>query len=230
MGGGLLGSALLHGFAVLLALLVLPGLTPPPPPVEAEMPIDLVVLGAATVSPQPRASAQPPHESAPAAPAAAPVQVRPPPARPQRPTVVPRPVPAPAEDFDTQLRAAERALAGHGMGDAAAVPGGAYGPHAATSIKDFIRAQIERRWNFDVAALGGTRWVVAIHVVLQSDGTVDSATIVEDPRYRQDPAYHALALSARNAVLVSSPLHLPAGTPPALRDMVLEFDPRAALR
>ncbi len=253
MGRGLLGSLLLHVLAALLLLLTLPG-PPPEPPPEPVISVDLVQLGAATVSPQPRRSTQPPHETAPPAPRPAPTTaaphaapaatpLRPEASRKRRPKAGPHPKPAAPEDFDARLRAEAEALqtapavgsqqsrGGHAMGDAnAAVNSGAYGPHAAYSAKDFIRAQIERRWNFDVAALGKARWVISIHVVLQSDGTVASAAVLEDPRYRRDPAYHALANSVRNAVLVSSPLHLPPGTPAALLDMVLDFDPRADLR
>ena len=53
-------------------------------------------------------------------------------------------------------------------------------------------------------------WAVAIRVVLHRDGTVEKAEIVDDRRYRTDPAYRTIALSARNAVLLSSPLSLPA--------------------
>ncbi len=251
MGGGLLGSALLHGLVLLLVLL--PARPGPPPPPEPVVTVELVRLGAATVSPNPAPNV-PPQESAPpapspdhatAAPRTAPLAtpLRPPAARTRRAKAGPHPTPAPADTFDARLRAAAReeqqaptagapqSRQGHGAGTAAAdLGGGAYGPHAATSAKDFIRAQIERRWNFDVATLGHRHWVVSIHVVLQPDGTVASATIVEDPLYHTDPAFHALANSARNAVLVSSPLRLPPGTPASLRDMVLDFDPRADLR
>ena len=81
-----------------------------------------------------------------------------------------------------------------------------------------------------MAALGQYRREVSIHVVLDADGTVQSATITDPLRYKSDPAYRELALSARNATLLSSPLQLPPGTPAALLDMILDFDPRAVLR
>lgn len=239
-GQGAACSLALHAVMLLLALFILPALRPPPEPIEdAAVMVDLVQLGDRTASPPHPEKAPLPQEAAPEhripeVSRAAPARV--PPAGAGRPRADARPAPQPsaADDFDARLRAEERAQRrdnGRGQGErSAASTNGARAPQATYSVKDFVRAQIVRRWNFDVAALGATRWVVAIHVTLAADGTVDSASIVEDPRYRTDPAYQALARSARNAALVSSPLQVPPGLPAASRDMVLEFDPRAALR
>ncbi len=54
--------------------------------------------------------------------------------------------------------------------------------------------------------------------------------MVETLRYRSDPAYRDFALSARNAVLLSSPLALPDGAYDVARDLVVEFDARQVLR
>jgi hypothetical protein len=94
--------------------------------------------------------------------------------------------------------------------------------------KDFIRAQIERRWVPDLSGSPG-RYVVAVHVTIDRDGTVRAAEIVDNSR-GSDPAYRALAMSARNAVLLSSPLALPPGRYEEVRDVVLEFDPRKVSR
>jgi hypothetical protein len=42
--------------------------------------------------------------------------------------------------------------------------------------------------------------------------------------------FRDIALSARNAVLLSSPVPLPAGNYPEKMDMVLNFNPRDALQ
>ena len=97
-------------------------------------------------------------------------------------------------------------------------------------MKDFIRAQIERHWYLDKSALRAGSSPVAIHMLLNRDGRVDKAEIVDDPRFAADPAFYALALSARNAVLLSSPLTLPPGRYDAVKDMILDFDPRKALQ
>ena len=77
-------------------------------------------------------------------------------------------------------------------------------------MKDFIRAQVERRWNLDLATLGDHQFSVPIHVEISSGGTVIKAEIMDTAR-SNDPAYREVAVSARNAVLLSSPLSLPPG-------------------
>ena len=54
----------------------------------------------------------------------------------------------------------------------------------------------------------------------------DKAAEIVDNSRAGDPAYRALAMSARNAVLLSSPLALPPGRYEEVRDVVLDFDPR----
>jgi hypothetical protein len=53
--------------------------------------------------------------------------------------------------------------------------------------------------------------------------------IVDSPR-ANDPMYREVAVSARNAVLLSSPISLPAGHYDHVMDMVLYLNPRDALR
>ncbi|MDA8229785.1 MAG: hypothetical protein M0006_00435 [Magnetospirillum sp.] len=245
-------SFVLHA-AVLLLLIFGPSLSRPPPQLEEAIPVELVELGDRTASPWHAEKAQLPQEVAPQSPskglsaapkaAPAPARVALPAAKHRLAKAKPRNAPSSENNFDAQLRAAEKQLQpvaappdstsrnGNGVANrAVASLNGVRGPQATYGVKDVVRAQIERHWNFDVATLGGRHVVVSIHVVLDAQGNVDSASIIEDPRYHSDPAYHALARSARNAVLVSSPVQLPPGTPSALRDMVLDLDPRAALR
>jgi hypothetical protein len=120
-----------------------------------------------------------------------------------------------------------------GVGTAGTAMGGngtARGPSTAYSVKDYVRAQVERRWNLDLGALGGRNISIAIRVLLHRDGTVEKAEIVDDRRYRTDPAYRSIALSARNAVLLSSPISLPAGTYDPVMDLTLNLNPRDTLR
>jgi hypothetical protein len=97
------------------------------------------------------------------------------------------------------------------------------------SVKDYIRAQVERRWNFDLANLGSNDFAVPIHVEITNAGVVLKADIVDSPR-TNDPRYREVAVSARNAVLLSSPISLPAGDYDHVMDMVLDLNPRDALR
>ncbi len=250
-GTGPACSAALHGIVLALAVLLGQGRTPPADAVHW-VPVDLVQLGPRTQSPRAADRASAPQEAAakvsrpaqsktparglpvPAAHAAAPVRRKHegPKIRAERP----------AADFDKRLRAeagqlqsalsASETRRRNGLGTAPrdAASSGATGAHVAYDVRDFLRAQIERHWNFDVASLGALPYTIPVHVVLDSDGNVETATAILDPRHRRDPAYRDLALSARNAVLVSSPLRLPPGTPASMRDVVLTLDPRAALR
>jgi hypothetical protein len=97
------------------------------------------------------------------------------------------------------------------------------------SVKDYIRAQVERRWNPDLAALRNHEVSVPIHVEITSAGVVLKAEIVDTAR-AADPDYREIAVSARNAVLLSSPIALPAGHYQDVMDMVLYLNPKDALR
>jgi hypothetical protein len=105
----------------------------------------------------------------------------------------------------------------------------ARGP-ASYNVKDLIRTQIERRWNFDVKEASGADENVSIHLVIDPGGTIETADIVSDPRLASDRAYRDLAISARDAALISSPLQLPPGALSAVADMQLSFSPRDVLR
>jgi outer membrane biosynthesis protein TonB len=156
----------------------------------------------------------------------------------------PQKQPAPPDDLSARLQSLARlrqppaplppnprTQEGSGISSAtASSDAAALGPQASYSVKDFIRAQVERHWYLDKAALRAGATAIAIHMVINRDGSVGKAEIVDDPRFGSDADLYALALSARNAVLLSSPLTLPPGRYDDVKDMVLEFDPRKALR
>ena len=98
-----------------------------------------------------------------------------------------------------------------------------------SAAKDFIRAEVERRWNFDLKKFGDGGYSVPIHVQITKTGTVLAAEIL-DNEHSADPIYREIALSARSAVLLSSPFALPSGHYQDVMDMVLELDPRETLR
>ena len=66
--------------------------------------------------------------------------------------------------------------------------------------------------------------------MLEPDGTVSTAEIVDTTRGKTDEVYRSIALSARNAVLLSSPLALPRGLTAEMRDMTISFNTRDTLR
>jgi len=97
-------------------------------------------------------------------------------------------------------------------------------------VRDFIRQQVVRHWSLDLHVLGGRSFQIAIHVVMTRAGAIQKAEIVDMQRYRTDAVFRDIALSARNAVLLSSPVPLPAGNYPERMDMTLNFNPRDALQ
>ncbi len=106
----------------------------------------------------------------------------------------------------------------------------ALGRQATYSVKDFIRAQIEGHWYMDKNALQASDFVVSIHIMLNRDGSVAAAEIVADPSYATNALHRELAFSARDAVLLSSPLQFPLGTYDLVKDMTLKFNPRDVLQ
>ena len=226
---GILGSLLLHGIALAVILLLLANRTRQQP--EALLPfvpVDLVALGERTSGPPVPASAAAPQEKAMRGPAAAP--------RPEG--VSPRGAHPARDSLALRLRKLARLrqpdsdlrIENQGTSDMAATsPGAAVGPPA-YSLRDYIRAQVLRRWNLDLTALGNRHLVVGLHVVLTRHGTVASITILDQNRYKHDAVFRQIALSARNAVLLSAPFTPPGGLPHDGLDIRLNLDPRNTLR
>ena len=223
----------LHGLAAFFLIHQLSTLLPPDAPI---VPVDLVQLAQETVAPAP---APAPAAPAPAArtpaqprPAAAPVQAAPvTPASPNPPAEAAK-EPLPQDALETKLAALSKLRqpetgAINGTGTAG---GGGRGTGAGSiSVKDLIRAQVERRWSLDTETLNGRNVTVSIRVVLDRDGAVTRVDIVEDPRYATDALYHDIALRARNAVLLSSPFTLPQGHD-EVTDVTLVLNPRDTFR
>lgn len=148
-------------------------------------------------------------------------------------------VPLPLDNIDAKLRALAklrqpqtdpRLLAHDGVSNVDASDGADQGHDARYSVRDFVRAEIERHWNLDLTQLGNREFSIPLHIVLKRDGTILRAEVVESPRFRDDKAYRFIAISARNAALLSSPLKLPPGDYDPVMDMVLTFKPREVMR
>ncbi len=234
-GRGLAASLALHGLialAVLLYLLRAASHAPVPPP--RIVPVEVIRLGPETTSPPQPVKAkipQPVTRRAPPRPAAsanAPV--------PASPTAT-RPVP---DDLETRLRnlahlhqpeSNTKPLIAPGAADTPATSDDATpGSEAAYAVRDLIRAQVERKWNFDVATLGSASFTVGLRITVLKNGTVSKVEVLDRERYTKDVRYHEIALSARNAVLQSSPLTLPPGAIDYSTDVTLSLNPRDALR
>jgi hypothetical protein len=80
------------------------------------------------------------------------------------------------------------------------------GDMTVSAAKDFIRAEVERRWNFDLKKLGDAGYSVPIHVQITSTGTVLTAEIL-DNEHSADPTYREIALSAAARCCCHRPSH-----------------------
>jgi len=138
------------------------------------------------------------------------------------------PIPLPPKDaLQSRLDAfAKLSLPGNDSISAAG-NGVAQGPPG-YDVKDYIRAQVEHHWSLDLDAIEDRKISVAIHVVLTPDGVVRKAEIVNNQH--ADAEYRWLAISARNAALLASPVTLPAGIPASALDVVLNLSPTDALK
>jgi hypothetical protein len=97
-------------------------------------------------------------------------------------------------------------------------------------LKDFIVDQVERHWNLNLANLtDAPEYSVPIRVKITKSGEVLKAEFI-DNSHSGDPRYDEVAISARNAVLASSPLALPTGQYDEVTDMIIYMNPRDTLR
>jgi outer membrane biosynthesis protein TonB len=225
-GAGVIGSLLLHVIAALvIVLFVVKSVSPVPPKSLPFVPVDLVRLGMETESPDAARKALVPQQRA-----AARQEASSPTARSFAPD---KTKPPPVDTLAAKLRglaklrqAQNNPLVAEGQGvsniDAA---NGAPGDRATYSVKDYVRAQVLRRWSLNLVKLAGRSFTVLIRVAMKRDGTIVSAEIVEST---DDPLYRDIALSARNAVVLSSPIALPPGDLPATMRFTLDLDPKDA--
>jgi hypothetical protein len=96
---------------------------------------------------------------------------------------------------------------------------------------DLIREQIARCWNVPAGARDAKDLVVEIRVVVDPDGTVRQATIVDQARLGSDPFFRAAAESARRAFFnpMCRPLRLPPEKYAIWKDLVVDFSPKDIL-
>jgi hypothetical protein len=233
---GLVTALFLHCLIVALVILLrMPIGTPPQQSALRIVPVDVVQFGEETASPpavlksaipqQKRASLPRQDEASPAAPEGTSPQGA---------------KPVPLDNIDTKLRALARlrqpdsppaVIDNSGESDiTSASADAASGDQAAYSVRDFVRQQVVRHWSLDLHTLGSRRFLIAIHVVMTRTGKIEKAEIVDMQRYRVDPVFRDIALSARNAVLLSSPVPLPVGNYAEVMQMTLNFSPRDALQ
>jgi outer membrane biosynthesis protein TonB len=105
------------------------------------------------------------------------------------------------------------------------------GSQLTASELDMVRHQIARCWNVPAGARDAKDLVVEIKVIVDPDGTVRQATIVDQGHMGSDPFFRAAAESARRAFFnpLCRPLHLPAEKYAIWKDLVVDFSPKDIL-
>ncbi len=97
----------------------------------------------------------------------------------------------------------------------------------AISEIDLIRQQIRECWNLPAGAKEAENLSIEIRMVMNPDGTVRQARILDQSRLQSDPFFRAAAESALRAVLNPrcNPLKLPLEKYQQWKNMILIFDP-----
>jgi outer membrane biosynthesis protein TonB len=99
------------------------------------------------------------------------------------------------------------------------------------SERDAVRRQLERCWNIPAGARDAENLIVDIRVVLNPDGTVRKAQILDQERMKRDLFFRTAAESALRAVLNPrcSPLKLPPEKYEKWKVMTITFNPKDVL-
>jgi hypothetical protein len=222
-GPGVLLSVLLHGLLVLMALWYVshrPALTDDQ---LRALPVELVIGGGlsqgASTAPAARLQVARPHpESAPEAEGTRPNATH----EPEDELSAKLRALAQLKSSDTALPNADNSAAPGGSGD-----GSGEGNYA---LKDFIRAQILRRWLPDLSIPGARNMPVLVRIRLLKSGVIDDVTIVDQQRFHVDSAFRNMALSARDAALLASPIQIPGTRYEKTQTLTISLDPKAVLR
>lgn len=222
-GPGFAGSLLLHGLlALLMLVLAVRHPAAPWPRSEAHfVPVDLI-LGQDTALPA--GPAGPPTLAAPQIPkqdAASPTDA----------AIGPRGQKAPEDALDAKLKALARlkqpnrdlSLDNDTGADERSMGGGSGG--LSYGVRDYIRAQILRRWYFDFSRIGARKLTIRLALTMTRSGDFTEVRII-GPMPENDVLYRDVALSARNAATLSSPILLPPGDYPKVMHFTLPLDPR----
>ena len=220
---GVLLSVLLHGLLLFLALWYM-GHRPAVTPEQLRaLPVDLVIGGSqgqeTGAAPATRVQVARPHpESAPVPEGTSPQGTK-----------------EPQDELSAKLRALAQLKtpdAALPNADNTTMPGGGGGGDGEGNyaLKDFIRAQILRRWLPDLTIPGARDMPVLLRIRLLKTGAIDDVAIVDQQRFYADKAFHNMALSARDAALLASPIQIPGVKYEKTQTLTIDLDPKAILR
>jgi hypothetical protein len=104
------------------------------------------------------------------------------------------------------------------------------GDGAGYALADFVRAQILRKWWPKLETQSARATAVAIRLKISRTGVLSDIRIVDQQRFAADRQFRDMALSARNAAILASPIPLPPGNYEAMKDIAITLDLRAVLR
>ena len=220
---GVLLSVLLHGLLLFLALWYM-GHRPAVTPEQLRaLPVDLVIGGSqgqeTGAAPATRVQVARPHpESAPVPEGISPLGIK-----------------EPQDELSAKLRALAQLKtpdAALPNADNAAAPGGGGegGGEGNYALKDYIRAQILRRWLPDLSIPGTRNMPVVVRIRLLKSGLIDDVAIVDQQRFHDDKVFRNMALSARDATLLASPIQIPGVRYEKTQTLTINLDPKAVLR
>lgn len=141
----------------------------------------------------------------------------------------------PQDELSAQLRAlaqlqTPQAALPNADNSAAPTGGGGGTGEGNYALKDFIRAQILRRWLPDLSTAGARDMPVVVKVRLLKSGVIDDVEIVDQARFHTDKAFRNMALSARDAALLASPIQIPGVRFDKTQSVTIDLDPKAVLR
>ena len=71
---------------------------------------------------------------------------------------------------------------------------------------------------------------MAIRLKMTRAGVISDVEIVDQNRFVTDKLFRGMALSARNAAMLASPISLPPGKYDAVMNIAITLDPKSVLR
>lgn len=223
-GPGLAGSILLHAAALLAILSLFMRHTLPQSPAPF-LAVEVIRLGP---------SSQAPHGANGPTQISRPTLPKQTAASPSNEAVGPRGIKPVQDALEAKLKALARQerptpklAIDNDIGENDETAGGGDGGLSYT-VRDFIRAQILRRWNLNLSNLWGRRIVVRLSLTMRRNGAITAVDIA--PMTENDPVIRDVAISARNAALLASPIQLPPGDYPNQMHFSVALDAREARR
>ena len=151
--------------------------------------------------------------------------------RARSPQPTPQQVETPPQDdaLASKLQALSRLRAPDGP-LAMGTGGGAGTGNGGATLADFIRAQIMRRW-FPILTNRQRRDApVLLRIAVNDKGEFTEVTILDRQEFDGNLLYRSMAISARNAAVLSSPIPMPPGNWPKTTVLTISLNPRDASR